>query len=530
MVLKLIAHGDSWDACYAQAKEALAHLVLKGVTWNQALLNEILNHPIFMQNKLFTRFLSDLEAEKKSAEKRTAVAGGPMSVTVPFPGEVHEVVVKPGDSVKAGDVVLILSAMKMYTDITAPCAGKVTKVHVEKGQQVADGGKVAEIASSGEAAGSSAEAEETIDAVEPTMQGGSSIPSPWDDGTGRKTTPAAPLFKTKVRHDDTYKKRYEYHEGLAKELADRLATVSRGGGKKAVELLRKRNKLLPRERIAKVVDPGTVPLELSALAAWDMYDGKVYSASIVTAIGLVHGRECMLIANDSTVKGGAMYPETLKKQLRAQQIALDNHLPTIYLVDGGGAKLDGGDGQLPTVGFVMGGLMFKQEAVLSGKGIPQIACVFGMSTAGAAYVPAMCDENIIVKGNGTVYLGGPALVKAATGEDANEQDLGGGLMHTSKSGVIDHLAEDEADGCRIVRNCIANLAGRIKRRVPEGFLTPEPPKYPTEELLGIVPADRTIPFDVREVIARIVDGSRIHEFKARYGTTLVSKLALLFHF
>jgi len=250
----------------------------------------------------------------------------------------------------------------------------------------------------------------------------------------------------------------------------------------------------------------------------------VHSASMVTGIGVVHGRECMFLCNDATVKGGVFYPETFAKYIRAQQIAEANHLPCIYLVDGGGAKLDaGGDGSIDCTAFTRGGLQFRNQAVMSSKKIPQISCVVGMCTAGGAYVPAMSDESIIIKDNGTIYLGGPPLVKAATGEDCNEQDLGGAAMHTSISGVADHYAEDEPTGLRMVRQVVENLARREKQNIGMGL--GDAPHYDPEELLGILPENNNLPFDMREIIARIVDGSRFHEFKPRYGPTIICGFA-----
>ena len=257
-------------------------------------------------------------------------------------------------------------------------------------------------------------------------------------------------------------------------------------------------------------------LETSPLAAHGLYDGRAVSAGIVTGVGVVHGRECMFVANDATVKGGSYYPLTVKKHIRAQEIAEENHLPCIYLVDSGGAFLPMQDEVFPDKGHF--GRIFRNQAMMSGKGIPQIAAVCGSCTAGGAYVPAMSDESIIVKGNGTIFLAGPPLVKAATGEEVTAEDLGGADILTRLSGVADHFAEDEPEALRMVRNIVENLNTGPKTRLD--VQEPEPPRNDPEELLGIIPEDNRSPYDVREVISRIVDGSRFHEFKPRYGTSL----------
>ena len=269
------------------------------------------------------------------------------------------------------------------------------------------------------------------------------------------------------------------------------------------------------------MDPGTAFLELSPLAAYDLYDGRAHSAGIVTGLGMVHGRECLFVANDATVKGGSYYPMTVKKHIRAQTVAHENHLPCIYLVDSGGAFLPMQDEVFPDIGHF--GRIFRNQARMSGDGIPQVAAVLGSCTAGGAYVPAMSDESIIVKGNGTIFLAGPPLVKAATGEEVTAEELGGADVHTAQSGVADHFAEDENEALRMVRNVIENL-GPVQK-TPAAMAEPEAPAHDVEDLMGLIPADNRTPVDVRELIARIVDGSRFHEFKSRYGTTLVCGFA-----
>ena len=330
------------------------------------------------------------------------------------------------------------------------------------------------------------------------------------------------VLPTRVnRSDEVYSARVAHNEALISELRAEIDRVHLGGGEKYVERHRSRGKALARERIEAICDPGTPFLETSPLAAHGLYDGRAVSAGIVTGIGVVHGRECMFVANDATVKGGSYYPLTVKKHIRAQEIAEENYLPCIYLVDSGGAFLPMQDEVFPDKGHF--GRIFRNQAMMSGKGIPQIAAVCGSCTAGGAYVPAMSDESIIVKGNGTIFLAGPPLVKAATGEEVTAEDLGGADVHTRLSGVADHFAEDEPEALRMVRNVVENLNSGPKTRLD--VQEPEPPRNDPEELLGIIPEDNRSPYDVREVISRIVDGSRFHEFKPRYGTSLVCGFA-----
>ena len=328
-------------------------------------------------------------------------------------------------------------------------------------------------------------------------------------------------------NSQSFKDNKEFHFGLRNELKGKLDTVKKGGGDHSVERHRKRNKLLPRERIERILDEGSPFIELSSLAANDLYpeQGEVPSAGVVTGIGRVHGVECMFVANDATVKGGTYFPMTVKKHLRAQEIALENRLPCIYLVDSGGAFLPMQDEVFPDRDHF--GRIFYNQAQMSAKGISQIAVVCGSCTAGGAYVPAMADESIIVKGNGTIFLGGPPLVKAATGEEVSAEDLGGARVHTSESGVADHFAEDEEEALDICRNIIENLnytsKGKLKGQGQNSQV--EDPLYGTEEIYGVIPKDTKTPFDVREVIARLVDASEFHEFKEKYGTTIVCGFA-----
>ncbi len=305
------------------------------------------------------------------------------------------------------------------------------------------------------------------------------------------------------------------------ELRRREALARAGGGEAAVERHRSRGKLTPRERIERLVDAGTAFLELSPLAAYEMYDGDAPSAGIVTGVGRVCGREVVIVANDATVKGGTYYPMTVKKHLRAQEIAEQNRLPCIYLVDSGGAFLPLQAEVFPDREHF--GRIFYNQAQMSAKGITQIAVVMGSCTAGGAYVPAMSDETVIVEGAGTIFLGGPPLVKAATGEEVSAEDLGGARVHTEISGVADHRATDDAHALAITRSIVASLPAT--KQPPWAVFPSEPPAYDPADLYGLVPSDPRRSFEVREVIARIVDGSRFHEFKASYGATLVCGFA-----
>jgi acetyl-CoA carboxylase carboxyltransferase component len=320
---------------------------------------------------------------------------------------------------------------------------------------------------------------------------------------------------------DEFRANYAALAGQVEELKRRLAQVREGGGKAALEKHIARNKLPVRERIRLLCDEGTAFLEFSALAANGMYHDDAPAAGIVTGIGVIHGQECVIVANDATVKGGTYYPVTVKKHLRAQTIAWENALPCIYLVDSGGAFLPLQADVFPDQEHF--GRIFYNQAQMSREGIPQIAVVMGSCTAGGAYVPAMSDETVIVQGTGTIFLGGPPLVKAATGEEVSAEDLGGAEVHSRISGVTDHFAVDDPHALAITRDIVANLHRRHYH--PWEVLPPEEPLYPLHELYGVIPHDKRTPYDVREIIGRIVDGSRLHEFKALYGPTLVCGFA-----
>ena len=330
------------------------------------------------------------------------------------------------------------------------------------------------------------------------------------------------VLETGVERDEVFERRRERMEGLVAELRERTAQVAQGGGEKATERHRSRGKLTARERVDRLVDPGGAFLELNALAAWELYDGAAPAAGIVTGIGVVGGRECVIVANDATVKGGSYYPLTVKKHLRAQEVAEQNRLPCLYLVDSGGAFLPLQDEVFPDRDHF--GRIFFNQARMSAKGIPQIAVVMGSCTAGGAYVPAMSDETIIVRGTGTIFIGGPPLVKAATGQDVTAEELGGADVHTRQSGVADYYATSDEHALALARQIVGNLHGR-KPEPPWETAEPQPPAADPEELYGLVPEDFRHRADARELIARIVDGSRFDEFKALYGETLVTGFA-----
>jgi acetyl-CoA carboxylase carboxyltransferase component len=326
------------------------------------------------------------------------------------------------------------------------------------------------------------------------------------------------LLQSRVERTDDFARKRERMQALVEELRARTAQVAAGGGERAVERHRSRGKLLARERIDRLVDPGTAFLELNALAAWGIYEDQAPSAGIVTGIGAVEGRECVIVANDATVKGGSYFPLTVKKHLRAQEVAEQNHLPCLYLVDSGGAFLPLQAEVFPDRDHF--GRIFFNQARMSAKGIPQVAVVMGSCTAGGAYVPAMSDETVIVRGTGTIFIGGPPLVKAATGQDVTAEELGGADVHARQSGVADHYATSDEHALAIARRIVANA---YAERPPQPWerAAPEPPAVDPSDLYGLIPDDHRTQLDAREVVARVVDGSRFDEFKALYGETLV---------
>ena len=348
---------------------------------------------------------------------------------------------------------------------------------------------------------------------------------------------SAPTLTTALSSDsESFRANAAHNRALKDALWAKVAEAALGGNEKSRERHTARGKLLPRERVERLLDPGSPFLEVGQLMANGLYGDEVPGAGLITGIGRVSGRQCMIVCNDATVKGGTYYPLTVKKHLRAQEIAEAYRLPCVYLVDSGGANLPHQDEVFPDRDHF--GRIFFNQAVMSSKQIPQIACVMGSCTAGGAYVPAMSDESVIVRNQGTIFLAGPPLVKAATGEEISAEDLGGGDLHGRKSGVVDHVAENDEHALTIVRDIVSHLGGigTVPMRgqsltpgtVPSGtvpLLEPRPPKYDAEELYGVIPSDVRAPYDVHEVIARLVDASEFHEFKALYGTTLVCGFA-----
>jgi acetyl-CoA carboxylase carboxyltransferase component len=332
------------------------------------------------------------------------------------------------------------------------------------------------------------------------------------------------MFRIKSKidtKDSEYKKNFEYMKNLVDEYRKNLARIKKGGPEKYRKLHKSRDKLLARERLERLFDRNTPFLELNPMAAYGMYDDQAPAASIVTGIGVIHGREVLVIANDATVKGGTYFPMTIKKHIRGQEVALENRLPCIYLVDSGGIFLPHQSGTFPDKEHF--GRIFYNQARLSAMGIPQISIVMGSCTAGGAYVPAMSDETVIVKEQGTIFIGGPPLVKAATGEEVTDEELGGADVHCRISGVSDYFAQNDEHALKIARNIIETLDPPQKFQLD--CSEPEEPYYDPDELMGIVPRDLRKPFDIREVIARIVDGSRFQEFKEKYGISLVCGFA-----
>ncbi|MET1253906.1 carboxyl transferase domain-containing protein [Aliikangiella maris] len=331
-----------------------------------------------------------------------------------------------------------------------------------------------------------------------------------------------PIIKSKLNtRSQEFVANTEFMQSLIDDVRDKMQTIAQGGGKEKQDKHTNRGKLLPRERVRQLLDIGSPFMELSQFAAYSMYENQVPAAGIITGIGLINGQECVIVANDATVKGGTYFPETVKKHLRAQEIAEQNHLPCVYLVDSGGANLPQQDQVFPDRDHF--GRIFFNQANLSAKGIPQIAVVMGSCTAGGAYVPAMADESIIVKNQGTIFLGGPPLVKAATGEEVTAEDLGGADVHCKTSGVTDHYAQDDRHALALTRDIISHLN---KQKYQHWKIEkPVEPHYPIEEIYGVIPKDSKKPFDIREIIARIVDASEFDEFKPLYGNTLVCGFA-----
>jgi len=530
----------AYESARAKSLTVLDDFEIVGVNTNGGMIKNILAHPDFVRGEVFTSFVEKNLAEltktpAKRKKKKAAANAQPVKVTVeaPFEGSVVEVKVKAGDVVQAGETIAVLSAMKLDTDVRVENGGTILEVKAAAGQQLSGGDPIL-VMESVAAVEDDSDDEEAGAASRGGRRGARGFFSegdplePWlETASCPAPTSSSSVLKSTVRTDDArFQARLQANKALAEELKQRLAQVSAGGSAKSVEQHLKRDKFMARERIQRILDPGTKFLELSQLAAWGMYSGDVNSASVVTGVGIVHGRPCLFVANDATVKGGTYYPITVKKHLRAQRIAEKCGLPCVYLVDSGGAFLPLQAEVFPDEHHF--GRIFYNQARMSAQKIPQVACVLGSCTAGGAYVPAMSEETIMVKGNATIFLGGPPLVKAATGEEVTAEELGGADVHTAVSGVADHYAKDEAEALSKVRAVIEHL-GEPAHHLP-GYVPAEAPKYDPEELFGIIPEDNRQAFDVKEVIARIVDGSKMHEFKPRYGPTLVTGFARIWGF
>lgn len=558
LVGKLICSVDgvtpaSFDSARKLLLQSLQDFDIQGIANNIDAVETILSHPEFLANSVNTSFLADnpelLDPSKSAKNATQQIRSAPKAMyskekirfelKPPMTGNILEVKKKVGDEIDVGEVVVIISAMKMETEMISPVKGIVAEINCKAGEQV-NGDLIVAI----------------LEGYEEIVNDTTQIIVANDRGLNeaggqRFTDPSMDVW----RSTDEFVPQYNLNDGmmmpiirsvpelqlndakandrrkknllLKEELSAKLEKVKSGGDERAIALHIERGKMLPRKRIASIIDPGSSFLEIGALAGGNgLYasDGidDLPSGGVVAGIGIVHGREVMIVANDATVKGGTYFPITVKKHLRAQQIAAENRLPCIYLVDSGGAYLPKQSEVFPDREHF--GRIFFNQANLSAAGIPQLACVLGSCTAGGAYVPAMADESVIVDKNGTIFLAGPPLVKAATQEVATAEELGGANVHTSVSGVADHFAKDEPSALAKIRQIVGSLPAdpQLQSPVPKNsssFI--EEPLYPLSDLLSIIPVDNRIPFDVRQILARVLDGSRFHEFKERYGTSIV---------
>ncbi|KAL7510589.1 hypothetical protein ACHAXN_007523 [Cyclotella atomus] len=555
LVGKLICSSEVFDDAREKTMQALDDFRIDGIANNIDAVKRILTHEKFLANQVNTSFLADnpgILDPSKAPKKQNIDHGSAKRVyseekirfelTPPMTGNILEVRKKVGDEVDVGEAVVVLSAMKIETEMVSPVKGIVTEINCIAGEQVS-GDHVVAILEGHEEMKIDAEISSVSGIVSYTGSGGVQLSDPsmnvWADSDdfvpqhntndGFLAVQAIGSLPDAQLQDSKAQKRKKTNKSLKDELAKKLLSVKLGGGESAVAKHRERGKLLPRERIAKIIDPGSAFLEIGTLAGGDeLYkadDGKkidLPSGGVVAGIGLIHGREVMIVANDATVKGGCYFPITVKKHLRAQQIATENRLPCIYLVDSGGAFLPMQAEVFPDREHF--GRIFFNQARMSAAGIPQLAVVLGSCTAGGAYVPAMCDESVIVHKNGTIFLAGPPLVKAATQEVVSAEELGGANVHTSISGVADHFAQDEPAALKKVRQIVGALPRdpQLKSTVPRNNSSfVEEPLYPLSDLLSIIPEDNRIPFDVRQILARVVDGSRFHEFKERFAKSMV---------
>lgn len=545
---------ESFEAARLLMLRSLKDFEIDGITNNIDAVERILRHKDFVDNRYNTSFLTEYpelldpskakkqQAEHGSARRRYSEERIRFELTPPMTGNILEVKKKAGDEVDVGEVVVVLSAMKIETEMVSPVKGVVTEINCKAGEQVSGDTIVAVLEGHEEIQIHTVDAEQ-ISRSNATATSGSiglQLSDPSMDvwrasdefviaavNDGGMALPIIRSLPDSHLNDSKAQARKERNLALKNELSSKIEAVKLGGGERSVALHRKRGKMLPRERIATIIDPGSSFLEVSPLAGGNgLYaaDGidDLPSAGVVAGIGLVHGREVMIVANDASVKGGTYFPITVKKHLRAQQIASENRLPCCYLVDSGGAYLPKQAEVFPDREHF--GRIFFNQARMSAVGIPQLAVVLGSCTAGGAYVPAMSDESVIVNRNGTIFLAGPPLVKAATQEVVSAEDLGGATVHTSISGVADHFAQDEPSALAKVRQIIGALPSdpRLQSPIPRNMSSfVEEPLYPLSDLLSIIPEDNRIPFDVRQILARVLDGSKFHEFKERFGKSMV---------
>eukprot|EP00804_Cyclotella_cryptica_P019403 CCRYP_006598-RB/>CCRYP_006598-RB protein AED:0.23 eAED:0.23 QI:1131/1/1/1/1/0.83/6/508/853 len=551
---------DSFEEARRKALKSLDDFKIEGVANNIDAVRRILTHQDFLRNCVNTSFLADnpeiLDPNKEEKERHSDHGAAKriyseekirFELTPPMTGNILEVRKKIGDEVDVGEAVVVLGAMKIETEMVSPLRGVVTEINYKAGEQVSADAIVAVLEGHEEikidTLEVSASSSRRIHATSGVMQlsdpslevwrGSNDFAPQHASDNGHLSVPALRSLPEAELYDAKAQERRKRNEMLRKELSSKLCAVKLGGEDGSVAKHRDRGKMLPRERIAKIIDPGSAFLEIGALAGGDdLYtaeDGKkidLPSGGVVAGIGLVHGREVMFCANDATVKGGTYFPITVKKHLRAQQIAMENRLPCIYLVDSGGAYLPLQAEVFPDKEHF--GRIFFNQAKMSAMGIPQLAVVLGSCTAGGAYVPAMCDESVIVDKNGTIFLAGPPLVKAATQEVVSAEELGGANVHTAISGVADHFAQDEPSALAKVRQIVAALPidPRLKMSLSQNRSSfVEEPLYPLLDLLSIIPEDNRIPFDVRQILARVVDGSRFHEFKERFAKSIVCGFA-----
>ncbi len=547
--------GESFEAARQLMLRSLKDFEIDGVANNIDAVERILTHKEFIDNQYNTSFLAEYPEllDPSKAKKSQTVEHGSakrlyseekiqFELTPPMTGNILEVKKNAGDEVDVGEVVVVLSAMKIETEMVSPVKGVVTEINCKAGDQVSGDTIVAVLEGHEEIQIDTMAVEQptrSYSSVGGNAQGSNnSDPSMevWRASeeftftTANDGGLALPIIRSVPNsqlNDSKAKARRERNTTLKEELSSKIEAVKQGGGERQVALHRKRGKMLPRDRIAAIIDPGSSFLEVGALAGGDgLYaaDGidDLPSGGAVAGIGLVHGREVMIVANDATVKGGTYFPITVKKHLRAQQIASENRLPCVYLVDSGGAYLPKQAEVFPDKEHF--GRIFFNQARMSAAGVPQLAVVLGSCTAGGAYVPAMSDESVIVHKNGTIFLAGPPLVKAATQEVVSAEDLGGANVHTSISGVADHFAQDEPSALMKVRQIIGALPADSQLQSPfpknTGSIVEEP-LYPLSDLLSIIPEDNRIPFDVRQILARVLDGSKFHEFKERFGKSMV---------